>query len=77
MPLPGARQRGAIAPPFAPVTVLSPGPRLAGMPSKGVNLTDGRIVPIEHPTSRWKPLQSGQLEATSFLAKVANISGGL
>jgi hypothetical protein len=47
------------------------------MPSKGVNLTDGRIVRINHPGSRWTPLQSGQLEVRSFLAKVANLSGGL
>jgi hypothetical protein len=47
------------------------------MPSKGVNLTDGRIVRIDHPSSRWTPLQSGQLEVRSFLANVAHISGGL
>jgi hypothetical protein len=47
------------------------------MPSKGVNLRDGRIVRIDHPISRWTPLQSGQLEARSFLPKVADISGGL
>ena len=47
------------------------------MPSKGVNLTDGRIVRIDHPISSWTPLQSGQFEVGSFLAKVADISGGL
>ena len=67
----------SIAPPLAPLTVLSPGPRLAGMPSKGVNLRDRRIVRIDHPGSRCTPLQADQLELVSFLANVASFSGGL